>query len=209
MNDDATGSVTRMESGAHAGLQTGAELKAQLSAQAARERARMEAEGAASMGKGTETIYRDASGRIINVAMKRAEARAKAEAEAARAAAEQEAAKGDVQAVERERRREELKEAKYMTVARHADDKELNAELKEVERWDDPAAQFLEKKKTGRSVMGRPLYQGHAPPNRYNIRPGAKWDGVDRGTGFEGEWFKARNRQTRLQALDYAWQTDE
>jgi pre-mRNA-splicing factor CWC26 len=201
--------VEVMESGAHAGLQSGADLAAQLKRQARREKARLEAEGAEAMGKGSETIYRDASGRIVNVAMKRAEARAKADAEEAKKAKEIEDAKGDVARLEKERRKEQLKDAKYMNVARYADDKELNEELKERERWDDPAAQFMKTKKTHSSQMGRPLYQGHAPPNRYGIRPGAKWDGVDRGNGFESEWFKARNRQTRLKALDYAWQTDE
>lgn len=207
--EDHDAGIERMESGAHAGLQSGAQLAAQLKRQAKRERARLEAEGAASMGANSETIYRDASGRIVNVAMKRAEARAKADAEAARKAQEAEDAKGDVQALEKAQRRAALQDAKYMTVARYADDKELNEELKEQERWNDPAMQFMESKKKDTSRMGRPLYAGHAAPNRYGIRPGAKWDGVDRGNGFEADWFKARNQRSRLEALSYAWQTDE
>ena len=198
-----------MESGAHAGLQTADQVIAQLKRKQAAEFDRSLAEGAERSGKGTETIYRDASGRIINVAMKRAEARKQAEEEAAKVAAQLEAQKGDVQRAERERRKEALKEAKFMPVARHADDVEMNEELKERERWNDPAAQFLTKTKKGRSATGQPLYSGPFTPNRYGIRPGYRWDGVDRGNGFEKEYFAARNRRKDLKELDYAWQMDE
>ena len=201
-------SAVRMKSGAHAGLQTAEQVAAQIKRKEAEEKRRFLEEGDQQSGKGQETIYRDASGRIINVAMKRAEARRKTDAEAAKAAAELEAQKGDVQRVEKEKRKEQLQDAKFMTVARYADDAELNDELKEKQRWNDPAAGFLEKKKKGKSVSGRPLYAGAAEPNRYGIRPGYRWDGVDRSTGFEKEYFKSRNRRENLKNLDYAWQTD-
>ncbi|KAI4249181.1 MAG: hypothetical protein L6R40_000639 [Gallowayella cf. fulva] len=199
----------KMESGAHAGLQTADQVTAQLKRKQAEERRRFLMDGAEHSGQGKETIYRDASGRIINVAMKRAEARKKAEEEAAKAAAQLEAQKGDVQRAERERRKEALKDAKYMPVARYEDDMEMNEELKDKERWNDPAAQFLTKKKQGKSVTGKPLYSGAFTPNRYGIRPGHRWDGVDRGNGFEKEYFAARNRRRDLKELDYAWQMDE
>ncbi|KAI4207136.1 MAG: hypothetical protein LQ349_009873, partial [Xanthoria aureola] len=175
----------KMESGAHAGLQTADQVAAQLHRKQAAERHRFATDSAAHSGQGTETIYRDASGRIINVAMKRAEARKQAEEEAVKTAAQIEAQKGDVQRAERERRKDALKEAKYLPVARYADDVAMNEEMKERERWDDPAAKFLTAKKMGRSVTGKPLYAGAFTPNRYGIRPGHRWDGVDRGNGFE------------------------
>ena len=202
-------SAMKMESGAHAGLQSADQVTAQLERKKAEERRRFLEDGDEHSGKGKETIYRDASGRIINVQMKRAEARKKAEEEARKAAAELEAQKGDVQRAEKEKRKEKLEEAKFLPVARYADDVELNEELKERDRWNDPAAGFLEKKKAGKSVSGKPLYKGPAAPNRYGIRPGHRWDGVDRGTGFEREWFAVRNRRENLKNLDYAWQMDE
>ena len=202
-------SAAKMESGAHAGLQTAEQVTAQLKRKDALERQRFLEDGDEKSGKGKETIYRDASGRIINVAMKRAEARKKAEEEALKAAEELEAQKGDVQRAQAQKRKEQLKDAKFMPVSRYADDTELNEELKEKDRWNDPAAQFLSKRKGGRSVSGRLLYQGPAMPNRYGIRPGHRWDGVDRGNGFEKEWFAAKNRVGRLKELDYAWQMDE
>ena len=141
--------------------------------------------------------------------MKRAEARAAAEAASKKAADELEAQKGDVQRAKRESQKQQLADAKFLPVARFADDIELNEELKERERWNDPAAQFLSKKTEGKSVSGKPLYKGSAMPNRYGIRPGYRWDGVDRGNGFEKEYFKAGNRRRNLKELDYAWQMDE
>ena len=120
-----------------------------------------------------------------------------------------EAQKGDVQRLERERRREELDEARFMPVARRVDDVDMNEELKEKERWNDPAAQFLTRKEKERSLSGKPLYKGSAAPNRYGIRPGHKWDGVDRGNGWEAERFKALNRASRNKDLEYTWQMDE
>ena len=198
-----------MESGAHAGLQTADQVTAQLKRKQAEERQRFLEDGDEVSGRGKETIYRDASGRIINVAMKRAEARKKAEEEAAKAAAELEAQKGDVQRADRAKRKEQLNEAKFMPVARYADDLDMNEELKERERWNDPASEFLAKKKQGKSVSGKPLYTGPSMPNRYGIRPGHRWDGVDRGNGFEKEYFAAQNRRRNLKDLDYAWQMDE
>lgn len=197
------------EVGIQPGLQSGAQVTAQIKRAKEAERQRFLADVDGQSGKGQETIYRDASGRIINVAMKRAEARKKAEEEAAKAAAEIEAQKGDVQRAQQAQRREELAEAKFLPVARYADDTDLNDELKEKDRWNDPAAQFLTKKKQGKSVTGKPLYAGPAMPNRYGIRPGYRWDGVDRGNGFEKEYFAAQNRRKNLKELDYAWQMDE
>ena len=198
----------RMESGAHAGLQTAEQVTAQLMRKEAEERRKFLKEGDEHSGKGKETIYRDASGRTINVQMMRAEARKKAEEEAAKVAAELEAQKGDVQRAVQKKHKEQLSEAKFLPVARYADDVELNEDLKERQRWNDPAAGFLEKKQGGQSVSGKPLYKGPAAPNRYGIRPGYKWDGVDRGTGFENEYFAVRNRRANLKSLDFAWQMD-
>ena len=198
-----------MESGAHAGLQTADQVTAQLVRRQAEERRRSQRDGDVHTGRGAETIYRDASGRVINVAMARAEARAKTEEEAAKKAAAIEAQRGDVQRAERDQRREQLAEAKFLPVARFADDEALNEELKEQQRWDDPARAFLSRKSAGKSVSGKPLYQDATMPNRYGIRPGYRWDGVDRGNGFEKEYIMAGNRRKDLQRLDYAWQMDE
>ncbi|KAI9785407.1 MAG: Pre-mRNA-splicing factor cwc26 [Peltula sp. TS41687] len=198
----------KMSSGAHAGLQTAAQVAAAHAAHDAAERARFAASSDAQATQ--ETIYRDASGRVINIAMKRAEARRAAEAaEASKQAALKAAQQGDVQQAEKAARRERLQEEKYAPLARAVDDEGLNEELKRVRRWDDPAAAFLSEKREGKSATGKPLYKGAAMPNRFGIRPGYRWDGVDRGNGFEKEWFAARNRRANVRELEFAWQMDE
>jgi pre-mRNA-splicing factor CWC26 len=208
--DDMEG-IVKMSDGTHAGLQSAATVSAQLKRRQRDERAEFERHR--KNNKEEETVYRDATGRRIDISMKRAEARrAAAEAEEKERHA-QEALKGDVQLEEARRRREQLEDAKLMTFARKADDEDMNRELKEKERWNDPMMQFMAEKKTtdgqGKGKKRRPQYGGAAPPNRYGIRPGYRWDGVDRGNGFEGERFKAINRRERNKDLDYSWQMDE
>ncbi|QSZ31280.1 hypothetical protein DSL72_000843 [Monilinia vaccinii-corymbosi] len=159
--------------------------------------------------KGTEeTVYRDATGRRIDISMRRSEAKKEMDEKARKELEEKEAQKGDVQLLAKAKRREALDEARFMTVARGIDDVEMNEELKEVERWNDPAMQFLSKEKKGKSKTGKPLYKGSAAPNRYGIRPGHRWDGVDRGNGWEAERFRGENRRVRNKELDFQWQMD-
>jgi pre-mRNA-splicing factor CWC26 len=202
------------------GLQSAEDVRREAEKKRRMERKRIEADVAASGGKAQETIYRDASGRRIDVQMKRAEARKKAEEEERKKRQEEDEAKGDVQLAMREQRRKDLEEAKYMTVARSADDVEMNDELKEAQRWNDPAAGFLSTKKnstgnksTSSRVESRgpskPSYLGAFDPNRYGVRPGSRWDGVDRSNGFEKKWFAARNKQRDIKSLEYQWEMDE
>ena len=209
--EDDDGGGERMESGARAGLQTAAQTAAMVAAQERRKKAELAAfqRSAQQEGAGGETIYRDASGRIINVAMKRAEARKAAEEAAKAEQAAKEALMGDVQRQAKQERMEQLRSARAMPLARTIEDEDLNEELRNQERWNDPAAQFLTTKKTAKSKTGRPLYTGGFAPNRYGIRPGHRWDGVDRGNGFEKEWFQARARKDRIRDLEYEWQMDE
>ncbi|KAI3316793.1 hypothetical protein HD806DRAFT_541868 [Xylariaceae sp. AK1471] len=206
-----------MSDGTYAGLQSGAAVSAQLARRRAAERAEFERETGGKAHKEAETIYRDATGRRVDVSMKRAELRREAE-EAVRKREEAELAlRGDVQIEEARRRREALDDAKIMTVARHVDDADMNAEMKAQVRWGDTMAAFVKPKDDGggagagkgKRVKGRPVYKGAWAPNRYQIPPGYRWDGVDRSNGFEAERFKAINRRERNKGLDYSWQMDE
>ncbi|KAI1004462.1 hypothetical protein K3495_g3750 [Podosphaera aphanis] len=198
--DDAP-QVVMMSDGTHAGLQTARAIDAQLE-----HRRRTETNAATRSPRVEETVYRDATGRRIDLTMRRQEALREAKAKEREKLEEQ---KGEVQRVAREKRKEELDDAKFMPLTRTIDDAEMNRELKERERWNDPALQFMSQKKNGRSLSGKPLYTGAAAPNRYGIRPGHKWDGVDRSNGWEGHRFKTLNKASRNQDLAYSWQMDE
>lgn len=90
-----------------------------------------------------ETIYRDASGKKIDTKAARAEAaRLKREREE-KEAQKMEWGKGLVQRDEQEKRKQELEKQKGRAFARHADDADLNEELKAKALWNDPAAAFL------------------------------------------------------------------
>ena len=90
-----------------------------------------------------ETVYRDASGRKIDMKAEKAEAaRRKREAEE-KEAKKMEWGKGLAQREEKERERAMMERERGKGFARHADDGELNEEQKAKELWNDPAAAFL------------------------------------------------------------------
>lgn len=112
----------------------------------------------------------------------------------------------------------------------------MNDEMKDVERWNDPAAAFLtvrnprfntqvarlepskltafpcSQKKKEKSSKGPkyPTYQGPPPPpNRFGIRPGYRWDGVDRGNGFEKRLMERQNARSMHGAAAHAWSVED
>ncbi len=53
---------------------------------------------------------------------------------------------------------------------------------------------------------GKRLYKGPQPkPNRYGIRPGYRWDGIDRGNGFEDEVLGMLYGKGRKEEEKYKW----
>ncbi|KAK7206305.1 Pre-mRNA-splicing factor of RES complex-domain-containing protein [Myxozyma melibiosi] len=193
------------------GLKSAAEVKADLDAKLAKEIANMEASG--TSGKGAEAVYRDASGRRIDIKAYKAkmekqqleEERKKKEAEERQI----ELNKGLVQELEKTAASQRENEASSARLTAYADDKELNDELKQQELWHDPAAKFLSKQKEEkRSATGLKIYKGPYPPNRYNIPPGYRWDGVDRSNGFEARLLEKRAREKEKKVEEDVYASD-
>jgi pre-mRNA-splicing factor CWC26 len=96
----------------------------------------------------------------------------------------------------------------FPTHLRYASDERMNAELRAIERTDDPALAFLTKKRPKGPQL--PKYKGPAPPpNRFGIQPGHRWDGVDRGNGFEKKLFEARGARVRREQDERAYGTSD
>ena len=98
---------------------------------------------AEEIARAQETVYRDAAGKKIDTKAARANAARLKRLQEEKEAQKMEWGKCLVQKDEAEKRRKELEKSKTTAFARHADDKELNEDLKAKELWNDPAAAFL------------------------------------------------------------------
>ncbi|GJN89212.1 hypothetical protein Rhopal_002191-T1 [Rhodotorula paludigena] len=221
----AIASVT-VEAAPRGGLQSAADLRAeQERKKAEQERRRLKSQReeekrrAEARERGededdadpTATVYRDATGKRIDMKVRKAEEAKKKRDELEKEMARMEWGKGLVQQEEKERLAREAEKLKNRSFARHADDEDMNDELKDVERWNDPAAAFLTKKDKKKSKAPKyPVYKGPPPPpNRFNILPGYRWDGVDRGNGFEKKLMEKRNSRSVWNAAAHAFSTED
>ncbi|CAJ0590914.1 unnamed protein product [Cylicocyclus nassatus] len=107
--------------------------------------------------------------------------------------------KGVAQKERREEQLEEMARVAAEPLARMADDVAMNRHLKDLIHEEDPMAKMLISKKREKAIdrgdLIYPTYQGEAPPNRFGIRPGYRWDGVDRSNGFEAALAQTKNRR--------------
>jgi len=96
-------------------------------------------------------------------------------------------------------------------LARDKNDQDLDAHLKNIERSEDPMLKYMQKqkKKTHSNLPQYPEYKGTAPPNRFGLRPGYRWDGVDRSTGFEKKLFESKNSRKALAHEAHMWSTED
>ncbi|XP_076900577.1 uncharacterized protein LOC143554772 isoform X1 [Bidens hawaiensis] len=135
--------------------------------------------------------------------------------------------KGLAQKREAEARLKELELEKAKPFARTRDDDDLNDIQKNAIRWGDPMAHLVKKKQSEvvlpdigdneRMKESGFIIPQHVPnhswlkrrleaaPNRYGIKPGRHWDGVDRSNGFEKQMFNRQNEKQATEREAYLW----
>ncbi|XP_022115901.2 BUD13 homolog [Pieris rapae] len=96
-------------------------------------------------------------------------------------------------------------------LARYKDDRDLEGRLKDVERAGDPMLNYIRdrKRERGELAPAKPAYKGNFPPNRFNIPPGYRWDGVDRSNGYEKKFFDQQSKKKALEEDAYKWSTED
>ncbi|CBQ67588.1 conserved hypothetical protein [Sporisorium reilianum SRZ2] len=150
-----------------------------------------------------QTVYRDTSGRVIDLAAHEAEQQRLARRERDKAAERSTWSQGLVQQQQRKQASAHLAAVRDQGIARRVTDTEYNQHFKDQVREDDPALAFLTKKR----AVGpqKPKYKGGWPPNRFGIAPGYRWDGVDRGNGYEKAFFERKSALARREQEARAW----
>lgn len=181
-------------------------------------------------GRGAEPVYRD---KITGQRMSKEEflkSKKKKEEKEKPKEIKLEWGKGLAQKREMEVRLQELESEKDKPFARSRDDPELDTMLKERVRWGDPMAHLVKKKldpilpdfganekmKDSGFIIPQDIPSHSwikrgldAAPNRYGIRPGRHWDGVDRSTGYEKELFKRTNEKQATEKEAYLWSVSD
>ncbi|XP_047608889.1 BUD13 homolog isoform X2 [Phacochoerus africanus] len=159
-----------------------------------------------------ETVFRDKSGRKRNLKLERLEQRRKAEKDSERDELYAQWGKGLAQSRQQQQNVEDAMKEMQKPLARYIDDEDLDRMLREQEREGDPMANFIKKNKAkeNKTKKVRPRYNGPAPPpNRFNIWPGYRWDGVDRSNGFEQKRFARLASKKAVEELAYKWSVED
>ncbi|XP_010269907.1 PREDICTED: BUD13 homolog [Nelumbo nucifera] len=179
-------------------------------------------------GKGAEPVYRD---KVKGVRISKDEFLKSQKGEEKPKEKKLEWGKGLAQKREAEARQQELELEKDRPFARTRDDPELDKMLKDRVRWGDPMAHLVKRKhhepvlddlgdneKMKESGFMIPqdipshswIKRGiDATPNRYGIKPGRHWDGVDRSNGYEKEHFKRMNEKRATEREAYLWSVSD
>ncbi|AMD22615.1 HHL155Cp [Eremothecium sinecaudum] len=182
----------KMSSGASAGLQSAEDVARQIKEK--QERDKLEAGG--SGGGNQSTVFRDESGRVI---------------ENYDAYRKEKALRNDLQKRAKERKLAELNMSDIQLYQKKNPGWKGTIDDKDNLKTEDPIIAFTAengKQQVKTSPLGRKLYEGIYPENRFGIAPGWRWDGVDRSTGFERKWFAKQNEINEKQIQDYTLQRD-
>lgn len=161
------------------------------------------------------TVYRDASVRIVDIGESRDRLKQqKLEQEQNKTLRDQQLVETDLSRMQKKQDEENLKNATTFTVSKS--DLQYNLALKQKDRFDDPLSTFSKPAATNSisntSVTGNPTYnKGVSTVNRFGIKAGWFWDGIDRGNGFEELVMRQRNllNHSKREVDDYELELEE
>ncbi|CAK9803820.1 BUD13 homolog [Anthophora quadrimaculata] len=198
--------------GKKAGLQDARALREETEAYRKREAEHFSKLSKEVTGVGQATVVRDTkTGRKRNLEQEAAEDREKQKRQAEIDEKYAKWGRGLKQVEDHEERlRDDLYEMSK-PLARYADDVDLDKRLREQEREGDPMLEYIKQKqiKEGKRKPDQPAYEGSYMPNRFGVKPGHRWDGVDRSNGYEKRWFEAQNVKIARQEEAYKWSTSD
>ncbi|KAF9595321.1 hypothetical protein IFM89_038473 [Coptis chinensis] len=212
---------------ARTGLLTAEEIKMEIERKRKEELSRYKQLDPSMSGRGAEPVFRDKEGKRMSkeevLKLQKGEEKPKEK--------KLEWGKGLAQKREAEAREHELELERERPFARTKDDPELDKMLKERVRWGDPMAHLVkrkhsdliledlgdnEKMKESGFIIPQKVPNHSwivrridAAPNRYGIKPGRHWDGVDRSNGYEKEYFKRTNEKQATEREAYLWSVSD
>ncbi|XP_077402534.1 BUD13 homolog isoform X1 [Vanacampus margaritifer] len=159
-----------------------------------------------------QTVFRDKSGKKRDLESEREEQKRKAGEKAAKDEKYAQWGKGLAQGQMEQQRLEDAVREAQKPLARNRDDEDLDRMLREQVRDGDPMAAMLRRKKERKThgVKEKPQYRGPPPPpNRFNLLPGYRWDGVNRSNGFEQKRYTRIADKKALQEEAYKWSVED
>eukprot|EP00930_Biecheleria_cincta_P028519 TRINITY_DN1990_c0_g1_i1.p1 TRINITY_DN1990_c0_g1~~TRINITY_DN1990_c0_g1_i1.p1 ORF type:complete len:666 (+),score=177.78 TRINITY_DN1990_c0_g1_i1:69-2000(+) len=200
----------KMSSGLRAGLVRGSQLKEEAAQVRAERKAAVEAAPDDQTGKGAQTVYRNREGKRIEREEWVDQQQKKKKKKSDYPEQELEWGGGLKQRDSLEAEKEELVRIAAQPFARFEPDQRYMEELKAKQDWNDPMRKNQEEEEQkaptltteGQSVAAAAKKRPQCPhqpwPNRYDIKPGYRWDGKVRGNGHEQRWLANKNHQEFL-----------
>ena len=164
-----------------------------------------EKERLANAQQPTQTVYRTTGG--LRITKEKAMESKKEELQRLNTEQLNKWGKGARQLEEEKEKAEYQARIKDLPLARYEVEPETDEILKSKPRFGDPMQALLTQPTTGLPAV--PKCKFKAPPNRYGIEPGVKWDGVDRSNGFETRLLLSRNEKKSNEADAYRWRTED
>uniref|UniRef100_A0A182P349 BUD13 homolog n=1 Tax=Anopheles epiroticus TaxID=199890 RepID=A0A182P349_9DIPT len=205
--------MTKTLDGKRAGLQDAKSLREENEKHRAREKEALMKLSDDVSGRFAETVVREKGGRRRDVEKELREELAKRKHEEKKKEIYSRWGKGVKQVEDYKAQLEEAAREMEKPLARYADDKDLDEYLKQQEREGDPMLEYLRSKRKEENkragIPEKPVYQGAFPDNRYGIRPGYRWDGVDRSNGFEKRWFETMSKKKAIEEEAYKYSVED